>query len=157
MLLKPIIIFLVIITSLFLVIIVKNNLDKLDPIKVEEGFKSRKLERFRDSKKVNKNYIKGSRLDRIKHKEKMMDISSNTNTISAFDGITDTIDREDYTNIFNIHKKGSKASMGRVKSHLYDYYNKFDDNRFSRKSQSIIDSLGKWKYFKEEFYNIFEY
>lgn len=156
MILKPFIIVLVIITILALAIVFKNNPDKLDPVNNdEEGFRSRKLEKFKDARKGNKNYFKGSKMNRIKQKEKMMDTSSNS--ISAFDGITGTVDREDYTNIFNIHKKGSKASMGRVQSHLYDYYKKFDEEKFSRKPHSIIDSLGKWKYFKEEFYNIFEY
>lgn len=153
--LKSAIIFLVIIISLTLVIILKNNYDKLGYDDMEEGFKSRKLERFRDAKKGHKKYVKGSRIDRLKQKKKMMDTS--IKSISAFDDITNTVDKEDYTNIFNIHKKGSKASMGRVKSHLYEYYKKFDDNRFSRRPHSIIDSLGKWKHFKEEFYNIFEY
>lgn len=156
MILKPFIIVLVIVTILALVIVLKNNPDKLDPSNnIDEGFKSRKLERFKDSRKGNKNYFKGSRIDRIKQKAKMMD--SSNDSMSAFDGIASTVNREDYTNIFNIHKKGSKASMGRVKSHLYDYYKKFDEDKFSRKPHSIIDSLGKWKHFKEEFYNIFEY
>jgi len=85
----------------------------------------------------------------------MMDITNKP--IFAAEGIEKNIDKEDYTNIFNIHKKGSKASMNRVQSHLYDYYKKFDGDKFNRKPQSIVDSIGKWKHYKEEFYNIFEY
>lgn len=155
MIIKLIVIFLVIITSLALVIVGKNNVDKLSLDNLEEGFKSRKLEKFKDTRKGNKNYYKGTQVDRLKQKEKMMDISGSS--LFASEGITSNIDSKEYTNIFNIHKKGSKASMGRAKSHLYDYYRKFDEDKFSRKSHSIIDSLGKWKYFKEEFYNIFEY
>ena len=140
---------------LALVIVGKNNAYRLILDNIEEGFGSRKLEKFKNTKKGNKDYFKGSRMDIIKQKEKMMDTSSKS--IASYDGISKTINKEDYTNIFNIHKKGSKASMSRAKSHLYDYYKKFDGDKFSRKSHSIIDSLGKWKHFKEEFYNIFEY
>jgi len=155
MIFKIIIIFLVIATSIILFIVGKNNSDKLSLDNLEEGFKSRKLEKFKSTKKRNKDYYKGSRVDRIKQKEKMMDIVDKP--LFASEGIQNNVDREDYTNVFNIHKKGSKASMSRVQSHLYDYYKKFDEERFKREPQSIIDSLGKWKYFKEEFYNIFKY
>ena len=157
MIFKPIIIILVIIASLALVITCKNNVNNVmsDDSYNEEWVRSKKLDKFKNIKKGKGNLMKGSMIDRIKQKEKMMNTSDSS--ISAFDDITNTVDREDYTNVFNIHKKGSKASMGRVQSHLYDYYKKFDGDKFSRKPHSIIDSLGKWKHFKEEFYNIFEY
>ena len=92
MIFKPIIIILVIIASLALVITCKNNVNNVmsDDSYNEEGFRSKKLDKFKNIKKGKGNLMKGSMIDRIKQKEKMMNTSDSS--ISAFDDITNTVD-----------------------------------------------------------------
>lgn len=131
---------------LLLLVYVVYNSEKVSTESINEGF-SNKLRKFKSKKKEKFNNIG----KRKKHKEVFKD-TTKEDMLNMSSGEASSSHLDAYAKRSN----KNRTSMFGVKNELYDYYKRFNDKVFTRKSKSVIDSLGKWKYYKRELYSIFE-
>jgi hypothetical protein len=130
-----------------------------------EGFS--KLSDFKNrtkNREKNKDMVEGTKYDKLANSMKLLDESSNNKSDSFLGELfTDISSDNDDNTEYDLNKKikynknGSKASAKNVKNSIMEYYNHFDQDKFSKKTNSTIESLRKFKHFKEEFWNIFDY
>lgn len=148
---------LIIIIVLLYVGIYKENYKEHDTI---EGFSKISDFRNRRRNKNNNNTVEGSRYDKMINSMKLLDDNSEGNSETFLGELFTNIspdDDNDSNKKIKYNKNGSKASMKNVKNNIIEYYNHFDQDKFSKKTNSTLESLRKFKHFKEEFWNIFEY
>lgn len=141
-------IFVVIIICICICIYYNSN--KINLGDTNEGF-SNKIKNFKKNKNNFKNIKSRGKGEKFKDtdREDFYNVSENTMVGS----LTENYKKVNYDKLI---KNNDRASMSSFKNRIYNYYKRFDNENFTRESKSVIDSLGKWKYFKKELFNIFE-
>lgn len=132
-----------------------DNNDLIEGFSKVNDFKNRKKNRER-----NKYMVEGTKYDKLANSMKLLDENSKNSSDSFFGELFTNIslnDDNDLDKKIKYNKNGSKASMKNVKNNIIDYYNHFDQEKFTKKTNSTLESLRKFKHFKEEFWNIFDY
>ena len=153
---KKVLLLLIVVISILIILFVIKYIWSKETI---EGFS--KLKDFMERNNSNKDIIKGTKYDKLVHNMKSLEEEDN-NTTSFLSELFTNLDDEDTNNdtdnkIINFNSSGSKASTKNIKNNIKDYYNSFNDERFSKKCDTTIESLQKFKHFKDEFWNIFKY
>lgn len=153
---KKKVLLLLVFVIIILIIIFVSKYNKND--NTIEGFS--KLKDFMDRKNNNKDIIKGTKYDKLVHNMKSLDEYNNNSSSflsELFTNLDDEENNDEENKIIKFHSSGSKASTKNVKNNIRDYYNSFNNERFTKKCDTTIESLQKFKHFKEEFWNIFKY
>lgn len=150
---KVLLLLIFVIIILIFIFVSKYNKDE----NTIEGFS--KLKDFMDRKNNNKDIIKGTKYDKLVHNMKSLEEEDNNSSSFLSELFTNLDDEEtnDDNKIIKFNSSGSKASTKNIKNNIRDYYSSFNDERFTKKCDTTIESLQKFKHFKEEFWNIFKY
>ena len=162
---------------------VNNENDENDENNIYEGF-SNKIKEFMNRNK-QKDYKEGTQLDKVIDGLKNLDNgnlkvqnsifsklyqSTDDKSINNKDNNSDNNSNSEsnknsdgkFDNRFSINKKikydknGNNVSSSKMKSSIQEYYNKFNDKRFTEECDTTYKSLKKFKHFKDEFYNLFK-
>lgn len=155
-------------------ITINNTVNSMD---VNEGF-STKIKEFMERKK-EKNYKEGTQLNKIIDGLKHLDMGNKKLKTTLFSTNDNEYDNEydneseneknsknnssknnsskknSVNNLVKYDKSGSNVSSNKMKSSIQEYYNKFNDEKFTKDCDTTYKSLKKFKHFKDEFYNLF--
>lgn len=141
----------------------KVNSNKINSSDINEGFSS-KIKKFKSSKNKFKNIgSRRSKKEKFENTDKedfynleatsiIANIGNNikNNSNNSKNNISENL------NYNNLIKGNNNISMSSAKNKIYNYYKRFDDEKFTRKTKSVIDSFSKWRHFKDELYYIFQ-
>ena len=147
-------------------ITINNTVNSMD---VNEGF-STKIKEFMERKK-EKNYKEGTQLNKIIDGLKHLDMGNKKLKTTLFSTKDNEYENEyeneknsknnssknnSVNNLVKYDKSGSNVSSNKMKSSIQEYYNKFNDEKFTKDCDTTYKSLKKFKHFKDEFYNLFK-
>lgn len=146
-------------------ITINNTVDRID---INEGF-STKIKEFMERNKKKK-YKEGTQLNKIIDGLKHLDMGNNKLKTTIFSTNDNESENESdnkknsknnssknnsINKVVKYDKSGSNVSSNKMKSSIQEYYNKFNDEKFTKDCDTTYKSLKKFKHFKDEFYNLF--
>lgn len=147
------ILILLVIVMLICIVVYKNENNK--NYNIIEGFS--RVSNFRNRKHnraKNKDMVEGTRYDRMVNSMKLLDEnkdSSDSFLGELFTNIKLNDDEDDLNKKIKYNKNGSKASMKNVKNNIIEYYNHFDQEKFSKKQILLLKVLENLSISKKNF------